>query len=1048
MSSRKLSTSNTIKGRASLCGNLPSIKLPIVFTEFREIPEYPKYSPPHSPKVEKIPEPKPVISKRYVISENSMERFQEFINDLKKYCVELNENNLSPIIHDLDLVNNTENLEVLFRPFYQEACKYIQALRQSEIDHTYVGSGALRSTSYPFVEHWKFFVQNINKLRDKGMQSMAKYLDLKFQLIDGIVSDIAQHQKRDSVHTKEVEKAASSLRELITQIADGVQYLILKTDIKKMAIDVRDAKIRDMKALLRLYESAHNTEFIKSGYSMSELHHLRANVQSSILDIIGGLKAAFSFHFDLDKIYETIFEVQKLLNRITEQINLPQPVIRTIQQKTITDRRLKKKWKDDPLKDLKQFTKDAPDESSYELIGKIELFIDKISGELGIYPLDTCINLWERLDTLQEVILRRLRSVKETEREFGFFQDKIKNQSGQITTLIKQTHRQEAASEENERRLNKTIADLEDRNTEMMKQRNEALSITRRREEQLFKLRMKLNDNGAWIALQEAAETLSKFLNVPIPDGKNLPKSVTELSSILKKKGCLKCHQHDTMCKEIRNRVGKIITLKPNDSILAIVSNFIAYYQKLRYQYEVADGNSLKVGDDLEALKKCLREIEQKCNEVIQVNTDEENNRPIADIISSTSNSFGFFVEMHFQEIESMKNEFTQTRQEELSTIMKEILRIFPSDKIERNDNIVEMILSILHNANNQYTELKTQYQEASDIIDRVNAWLKLKTNTNGKTIDNMISILDSTENPLEKVVYEQRIASSQLNNELNVIAMKIKGILKITEDTDYMDMQKLMKYSEGLIERLHDKIEKDANTYELKTKEDQMIQDNLASIVIRLRSLLKHEEDVEFSKQTNRSLMTMMNELIDELTGEDLYIDITTVNQLTHRIREVLNLPYSIDPKEYIPMLCEKTEMMKNLTELIKKLLQPLLVIFQKFDFSLGSYNPLSESFSIMKENLLNMHNILKDEMKGEIDPECSTFLSKIVTLVSAFFGFISMALTESKDEQEKLPSLKISSKKSSRTPSRIGSSRKHSSRLTPSARSNQIVTPNASRV
>ncbi|OHS98874.1 hypothetical protein TRFO_34827 [Tritrichomonas foetus] len=1048
MSSLKLKSPRTIKGRASVCGNLPSIQLPIKYSLDDEIPQYPLYTSPPSPVSLILPESAQVASKKYIISENSMERFAKYIMELRSFCQSLSEVNFCPIIQDVELVEQVDILDFLFKPFYEEALKYIAALRQSEIDHTYVGSSALKQAAFPFVEQWKQFVQLVNKIRDKGIQSMAYYLRIKFQIIDGIIADISIHQKRESVHVEEVVKAAATLRELIFQISSGVDFLILKTDLSKMAPDVLESKIRDMRTLLRLYEASHNSEFVKSGYSISELHQLRGNVQSSILDIIGGLKAAFSFHSDLEKIYDQIGEIHKMLKRITDQINLPQTVVRAVQKKTITDHRLRRKWKDDPLKQMKQFVNETPaGDSAIVILGKMELFIEKITEELGVPTLNRFIDIWERLDNLQELILRRIKSAKEIEKEYSLFQEKIRNQSGQITTLMKTNNRKTAEADETQKRLQKTIVDLEERNSEMLKQRNEALTITKRREEQLFKLRLKFNESGAWKALQEAVHVLSRFLGVPIPFPDDLPKSLTELAFTLNKKGCLKCRQTEDLFNDIRKRVSKAILVKPSESVVQIISNLIVDHQKLKYQFEMSDTNYSKVEDDFKALKDCIRTIESKSNDVLKVKTDDDPDRTVKDLTNGAINAFLFLLEMHKKEIEAINNHNNEQRQQELSSIMKETLSMFPTDKIDHDANISDIITKVLKNANSDFDKLKLQIRNQEDVIEKIRAWMKIRTNTENENFEKMMSMIDSEENPLEKIVYDQRIAKGKLHSELHVIVTKIKGILKVNDPTDYMEMEKLMKYCEALLDRLHDKIEADESTQAIRTREEKIVFENISSIIIRLRALLNHTDQFDFSQENMNSLISTLNDLIDELSGEKLFIDVETINKMTKRIREANGVPHSVDPREYLPILSQKIEAMNNSVDVMKKLLKPLLNIFQNFDFEIGSYDPEGNDFLLMKENVMEMHNIMNSDMKGELVPECSTFLSKDVSLISALCGFVNLTLSEIKQlkEEIKVPSIKISrpvSSLSSKQSSRQSSARSIISKPTSSRRELPIST------
>lgn len=995
MTTLQLKSRTPIKGRASVSGNIPSIQVPVVSSP-REVPKYPFATPPPSPHQPT----KQIIkaSKRYLISDNLMDRFSNSILELRNFCVSLSEINFCPVIQNVELVEQVDILNYIFQPFYNESKRYIAALHQSEIDRTYVGSDGLKQSSFPFVQQWNQYVQLVNKVRDNGIPSMAQYLQIKFQIIEGVITDISKHQKRDSVHITEVVHAADTLKELLYQIDTGVNYLILKTDLRQMPTDVLESKIRDMRTFMRLYETEHHSEFVKSGYSTSELIHLRATVQSSVLDIIGGLRAAFSFQSDLDKIYSQIAEIHKMLKRIAEQINIPQSVTHIVEKKVITDPRLRKKRPKDPLKNIKDFANQKERvvaEDDIVLCGKLELYIEKVATELDIPPMSRQINIWERLQSLQEKVVARIKYTKETEKEFQLFKEKTKNQSSEITALMKSSNRKAAQTDEMERTLTKKIADLETRNAEMLKQRNEALTITKRREEQLFKIRLQYNESGAWKALEDAAHILSRFLGMEIPDSKDLPKSVSELAGTLNKRGCVKCHQNEELFEDIKKRVGKIVQIKPRDTFVSIISNLIIDHQKMKYQCDSVNLGYSKVADDIQAMKDCILGIETKCKTILNVKTESDPERTITDMSNETTNLFKLVLDKHQKEVDVLINQHLEKRQDELSEIMNQALSIFPNENITKKDNIADMIVDILKSANENINDLKLENKKKDAIIEKISEWMKVKTGSEENDIDSLMNMIDTTKNPLENVLYEQKQEKDHFHQEFYLIVTKIKGICKVTEQTDYMDLNTLIKFTSSILDNLQDKLEDETNQREKDNHNNNEIISSLAGIIAQIQIMLRHSETIDYSKETIESLLNKLGSCVDQLSSEKNFIKIETINKLTERMRkeDILN---SIDPQEYLPMVAQKMEAYFNTINVIKKLLVPILNIFRDFDFKLQSYDPSSQAFNSLKTNLMSMHDILKSELKGEIIPECATFLSKDVSLLSALFGFNTLAFSE----------------------------------------------------
>lgn len=1009
MSKLGVASEMAILGRASVSGNLPQIKLPVKSTVDIHIPTD-FISPPQSPKALKQNPKNNTSIKR--LNVQTMDNLKKHLNIISENCNELYQVNHCHLISDLQLLDECQIIIELYKPLYKEGIAFITALQSIEENgrsNHYVGTSYIKQASYPFTERWKYFVSLINTIKKDGIKSLIELIKSKFFIVGQIIKDISTRQKRDSVHTATMLKEGNSLIELLNQVDESIELTVQQNQTKTLSNEVMESRINDVRAFLRIYNTVHYKEFVKSGYSQCELIQLKTDAQTACNDIIGAIRAAFSLESDLDSIFAEINNVQKLITRITEEMNMPIKIVHTVVKKTITDPFLKKPKKPDPLKKMKKYV-EVQHESEVQtdplksivVAGKLEMFIQKLCVDLKIPYLDSKIDVWDKLDVVRDIARQKITAANECMKEYELFQEKIKNQSGTITKLMKQTAEKESELSYNEKTANQIISDLRQQNEEIMKQRNEILHVSKKREEQLFKLRMQFNESKTYKMLQTLTDTVSKFLiennHFQYYGKDDLVQRATKMNEVLAKKGCGKCKAAQDGNQDLKAKINKALGYEA-ESLSNAINALIQQNETKEKRIKELANSKTKAVSELVDLQKCFTEIQVQSKSTLQALSTSFEGNDTNEISQNVLQTFENMCKQHQQELKELHHELSIKHDKELNDIISLAISLSPPDSKELQATPIELIISMLEHACKKKSEFQNELTEINTELHKAKNWLASKCNKSvNSSVEELIKAFDELPNTLSPTILNMQSIMSINFTEVVVLVTKIAGIMKMNPpDFKFMETKDVLQYGQRLLDDLYDKHEESLLKTSLLTREQANIKTRLTELYLRIKRI-KNEEPPE-SIPSDNEVFDSFNEIFDQYTNQIVYFNVAELNQMTEMTRNDLGIGSTL-PIEYIPQICDAFKAYHTCFTYINKFEKLLERTFQEFDFEYKSYDPRSDSFNSLRRIIIEFHNILNDT--SNIDNSIN-HLTKFVSLITAFYACIASASFDCFDDKSR---------------------------------------------
>lgn len=987
----KVAQTPGVLNRTSLSGTVPLIQKPS-----------PKslLSSPSAPKPEMItirgsppsqaPERDP---DRYVISEESILEFESHVASINKKCRALKEVNFAPIITQKQLFEVSKDLVEKSHPLRREAIKFLKALQHAETTFEWVGPKALEIAGHPFIETWNEFVIIVQEVQAHGIESMCQYITTKFTMIDSIIRNIAQNPRRDSVHSDSIVGASDSLRGVVHQMSDSIKELLLDPNFENLRGKNLESRVADIKSFMRVYSSVHFSEFMKSGFSQYELIRFKSNIQTGCNEIIGGLRAGFAFPGEMNSIMEDVEAVQKHLELISKQMNMPQTVKRFVQKIELKDRP-KRQEKPDALAKTKAFVEHmpplTPNETSLVLAVKVEQFLADMSRELGV-AINSEEDVSDKLNVVKMEMMKRIRSARQTEKGFKAFQDKLKQQSQNITGLMRQCSAKETESEIMKHELNQVISQLEERNVAIAKQRNDALETAKKREEQFFKIRTKFNESAVWQTLELVTDRLANFLSMTVVDRTDLTKCATELSEILINKGCVSCKRREEELNTIRDKL-KLVTaeaMNSKETTPDLVSALVDDYRKMKREHRGLEDECERLKQEAFTLKATVRSIEKQTAESLRMLSGSVDGKKSPEEVSRcVLDSLSQMMKQHKDELEATRAELKAQHAEEMSRIIKELLNVCPVTDIDTNEPFNEIVVKIAKAVTDRHMDMTHRNEELQAVAEKLRKWMmrKAKCDDSSVSFDVLMEMVDSAENPLAETVAEERRATGRAQTELSVVLDQVKGILNIDDKQtpQRMEQRELLEYSRELLESLHDKIESDQTVITHQSQEIQKYRGDLLTILSHVNRIVGNE-----NAGSPENMAELIEEALSGIQKQDP-VPIFEMNEMTQSLRQTLDIE-SANPREYIPIITDAMLKWMHSVTVLKEFEIALNTMFTSFDFDFTSYQPGTKQFGDLRKNMLKLHGLLARKMAGNMNPVIATVVTRLISLASAFFGYIN---------------------------------------------------------
>jgi hypothetical protein len=230
----------------------------------------------------------------------------------------------------------------------------------------------------------------------------------------------------------------------------------------------------------------------------------------------------------------------------------------------------------------------------------------------------------------------------------------------------------------------------------------------------------------------------------------------------------------------------------------------------------------------------------------------------------------------------------------------------------------------------------------------------------------------------------DMTLANAKIENIVGVLGRKKH---KTTEALSTIEVVNLLNVNSDRLVDAFNHLRNEKQAVEAELQEAKV---GLVSAATALARVLEIT-DIAFNKLSIQELVLQLQILVDDLTGPGKnkhFFPILDLNELTKPMRKACKLKPSIDPAQYIPLLSAKCIGFRRAVAFAKEFATPLAVIFKFFDFQPESFEPTSEAFGILREQMFHMHGLIGKLSDRNINKTIVTVIKHLVSLSSAFLS------------------------------------------------------------
>lgn len=792
-------------------------------------------------------------------------------------------------------------------------------------------------------------------------------------------------------------------------------------------------------------------EGIRAAFNLSpqlDLIVLEANeVTSSLQDIINKLNLMSSFYRSLPRekrdpsvitdqnADENSFDISKIEEFVETDIDSPLLSSRGPASASICD----------PQRNI-------------VMCSKLEEFFDDMDKKLKTDTKMLNKNVWDRLEMMKMTFFDKLTAADQHVKVYSSFQDEIKRQGKEIIDLMNESHQKSEEMIQQKQNSEKEIENLKNKIVELESRNEETLEIVKKKDTLIKQIREDKANEKAKKAIVRIGQKMGSLMN---GNEENLHfdqdesiQTVDKMSVFVLERRCSKCREYESMRKGILDILKDIIGLREGETILDAIKRLKDEVIDLREKNARLLKDNEKLLFDLTALRTCLVELLGKINaEMLQDNVSLEN-KTIQELSEIAFNTFDHLKKHHRNEMNKLKESLTKKHNGELFEIsnklkslssksqvacdLKHCLRVElekqngqkdqetgdPQKSIKNSANYKDFILEQISMASIRMDDTEADLKFAKDLLFHVEKWMndQCEMGTEHMPIDEalnlMMKTIENKPNPLEPIVNRLENDIYLLAKGLTTITRNIQTIMQrvdIDKNPDEMELFEMLNYVQFEITEIINHINK--NSDKIRVQEEIINQCRSAFNIIGKKMFhLLQKDDSIFRPNDNKDNSVSMDEIILQcLTAvEDVanpksrfFISIADLNQLTKDIRSNADLPSSLDPVFYLPLLDDKMKHINQTFKVMKMLQQSLMSIFTNFDFKIESFDADSVQLSMLRENIFHMQNVLTNLTDGESVKDVNDVIQRFVSLSALFVHSIVNARfhiqTANKEEETK---------------------------------------------
>ena len=956
--------------------------------------------------------PTKVIDHNYGLK-TTLKKLNELLRDLMM-------KNKATIFIELKIQQEFKELERYIKPLYSEIEKFfglVDSVTNPE-EYKRISTTTAKQTAMFFIQKWKEFNGLLTLIKQNGNKSNVDYVMLKFYKIEGIITEITRNHKKTNVKTKELENAGGSLIELLRSLQEGVKMLLLDPVLMKNEPNMRDIRINDLKQFVRVYNNASFELFRYSGFMPCELGQFKTTFQTTVNEIINGIKCSFSFEDDINHVMDaadnfnaalmTTFEEIRLPEVViheTERVKVPEVVAREIES-TIEDQIVDFVENNNFYSQLTEGT--SPLKDDVVVTAKVDYFVDTIAKKMGV-TIEPNENVWERLNELYENFMKKINSVKDVHNELETTKDKVRSQSSTIQQMILDKQKLEMAFQKEKDDLNAKISKLEeDLIHEKEENKNHVQQITHLREviaelrEQLDKKCRNDTVEGVGEKMQEMMTALDDSKNNPLlPNDEELQKK-DKMNLFVLEKRCSRCREYELMTRKVKEKLREIVEIPKNAPLPQVIDSFIEDYKTLLANHKQLQKDHESLQKDYDLLVQTNQQIlDTIANGLHEINV-EYTNKTAEEMARAMIESYRKLKEHYERTLKEQEEQIKKENSEQLDEILKLLRSLFPDEEGDEKLTPYELLMKKFKRLNDKLKNLEHDSLYHIKTLKMVEKWMNEKTGfiTEGVPYDQSLSLMmkaiDEAPNPLQEEFDNLTAEKKVARMEIRAIYLNLRKERQVDKeiDTDNCAYTELINALHMLVDQVTDEAHAREFIITQQRQEIENVVNKLRKAIQDFANILHHDE-IKTEKMELALLLQNLDMLVDELCtpgGNKHFIAVSVVNQLTFEVRHlptIDDLQLAPDPNKYLPIICEQFTKQYKTIEAINKIKRPLEVLYRRFDFNYDTFDPRLADFQQMRNEIFSLHQTVYDAF--HIDGIIQTVqfvIQRLLALVSIFLS------------------------------------------------------------
>lgn len=919
--------------------------------------------------------------------------------------------NHSYILTDTSFLAKAKGILPTFQPLFDEIISIYQKFNacESQDDLCRISFTTLKQISLHVLQKWKEFSALVNLIKNDGYKSLTEYVVKQFDKIERDTVAITTRPRKTCSRTGELLKTGQNIIELMNHNKNAITAMLIDGDIMKNAPDLEETQITDLRNFIHIYNDVAFQMFSFSGYMQTELQAFRTDFNLYCGEIIGSIHCGFSFGNDMGAIIRTCDSFHEQLTEMLQDVKMPEIVIREAQEAKILEESLHKNDKPSIFQEIVDFANDDLISTYITKSAKFDLFIDDISKQLGVI-IESNPEITVRLKQLEEFFMQKLKEIAEKETEIDSYIKKIHAQSYQMQEYIQERAESDQLHKEEIERFNKKINDLKEEIKELENSKKKQFDTITHQKQIIYQLRHKNNDETCHVFSKQLGDKMSNIMK-EVNDIHNLVPDDGELQDkkrmdvfVLEKRSKGE-NEYENMIRDAKRKIKAAIDLPKNLPLSKAIDYFIDEYNSLKNSFNslteeharvMETNNNLqdKIDDLLQKIKQKIRELGGECD-------DDSPDGVINALLRTLDQLRKSYEEKLKEEIQiakqNMRDEF-----KELLDLMREIVPDSPNEDME---NIFLRKFKVILA---KYRTIDYQLSKANALLKHVEKWMNSKTDfeTEGipieQSLNMMMKAIDEAPNPLQPIVdalqTEQKLIKFALVTVFKRLSEEKPQQNKINpEETDLVEMS-------AMIQTMIDEVCNEAHAREFVIKQQKEAINSgratLRKVVEDLAKILMHNE-IKAENLEYEQCLTNLTMLVYEICspeGNNCFIAIETLNQMTYDGRRYIDQQLPPKPSKYIPVMMEQFIKQARTVLSIERLRRPIKELYSQFDFNYTTFDPHTTDFVALRNKVFHLHQVVQQTMTSNIIESNSYVIRGLLALASLFLSS-DVALTFSDD-------------------------------------------------